>query len=120
MSSTIKLIILIFISGMAMAQEEVVESTTTTKVLPPTTAQILLDNYVKPVITNTGKLVAINTLLNDTVYYKSLTGVDVDVKTGQELTNLKTNIEKEITNTEQGRNYSAGITYPVYILPRGK
>ena len=115
------ILLLLLISSVCLAQEDVIKTTGTTdavKLTQPTTYQVLLEKSVNPAITDSGKITAISLLLTDNQYYKSLCGVDIDVVTGQVLADYKYMLEEEIRNRKLGRNYSAGKTFPIFKVKK--
>jgi len=110
----IKILIFLFIPVFAFSQST---GTITSSVLSsPTTYQILWNRVVKHIITDEGKLVALNMLLNDLDYYKSLTGVSIDEKTGQLLSNAEAYRKRVVRNKRLGRTYIDYINCPKFRI----
>ena len=112
------IIILFMVTGL-FAQDEVVESTftdvlTPVKMVAPTTYQVLLDRCVSPVVTDEGKVVALNLLLEDAVYVDSLVKCELNKEAMQSITNYKYTLDMNIRHKKLGRNYVGTLTMPVY------
>jgi len=120
------ILLFLLISSICFAQEEstgtvkieLVPPTTAQILASPTTAQILIKNYIEPVLMDKGKIIAIDLLLLDRDYYRSLCGVNIDKETGQILMNYKYMLKEEERNQELGRNYVAGVTFPIFRLEK--
>jgi len=107
------ILFLLFIPSICFSQTGVT-TTIKTDALVQTTYQVLLEKAVDHVITDTGKLTALNLLLNDKTYYYGLCKANIDDITGQILLNYKTSLENDVRKKETGRNYTAYINYPKF------
>jgi hypothetical protein len=97
----IKILFLLFLPVLIFGDE--ISDSTTTVVVPPTTAQILIDG-INDFADYSDKLNEVNKEL----------AKNPDEVTGQSLTDYKANIIIEEKHRKQGKNYIGYINYPVY------